>query len=100
MRHSKLVRDGIPEIIRKKGGKPKTHTATGSEYWRRLKDKLVEEAQEFNESEEDTELADILEVVRAICEEIGLSWRALDTIRHRKARERGSFKKRIILEGA
>ena len=100
MKYNKLVRDRIPEIIRQKGGKPQTHTATHEEYRKRLKMKLEEEVAEFLKSEDDAELADILEVIYAIAGAKGISKRKLESLRRKKARERGGFKKRIILEEA
>jgi len=48
MRFDKLVRDKIPEVVRKKYSKiPLMHVAKESEYREKLKDKLQEEVAEF-----------------------------------------------------
>ncbi|MET9079992.1 nucleoside triphosphate pyrophosphohydrolase [Streptomyces sp. NPDC004232] len=74
-RHGKLVRDRIPQIIREDGAEPVTYTAGREEYRSRLRDKLGEEVAEFLESDEDSapeELADVLEVVRALAADLGV----------------------------
>jgi predicted house-cleaning noncanonical NTP pyrophosphatase (MazG superfamily) len=94
----KLVRDKIPAIIRAKGRVPKTHVATATEYRSRLTQKLVEEAMEYSQSKDPEELADILEVVRSLCTIHRTTFAKLESMRKAKAAERGSFKKRIILD--
>lgn len=96
---SKLVRDRIPEIIRASGENPVTHTASDDEYLSKLCDKLQEESREFSESRNQEELADILEVIYALGAAMGKSPEELETIRKKKQIERGSFVKKIILEG-
>lgn len=96
--YNKLVRDNIPEIIRQKGDKPSTHTAVDAEYRVKLNEKLKEEVEEYLESERNEELADILEIVDAVCKLKGLYKKELEEIRKRKADERGKFDRRIILE--
>jgi predicted house-cleaning noncanonical NTP pyrophosphatase (MazG superfamily) len=94
----KLVRDRIPEIIRKDGRKPVTHLAKEEEYFARLREKLTEEVAEFSRDWEVEELADILEVVYALAEAKGVARDGLERMRMKKAGERGRFRRRIILD--
>lgn len=99
--YNKLVRDKIPEVIKRKGGKPKFHIASDDEYWAKLKEKLKEEVDEFINAESAEELADILEVIDAIivCARSGrFDEKDVVDTQIKKAKERGRFKKRIILE--
>ena len=98
MKYNKLVRDKIPEIIRKKGMVPITHIASDEEYWQKLKEKLREEVDEFMEENNEEELADILEVIYAICDFKKIDRNKLELLRKKKAKERGSFKNKIILD--
>ncbi len=98
MKYNKLVRDKIPEIIKKKGGEYKIHIAGKKEYWQKLKEKLLEEIKEFSKSETIDEFADILEALDAIRDYKKFDKRKLEVIKKKKARERGGFNKRIILE--
>lgn len=66
----KLVRDRIPEIIRRNGEEPVSYVADASEYRQRLRDKLSEETDEFLQADGEVakeELADVLEVVQSAC---------------------------------
>jgi|AntDeeMetagen192_2_1112575.scaffolds.fasta_scaffold11628_2 predicted house-cleaning noncanonical NTP pyrophosphatase (MazG superfamily) len=96
--YDKLVRDGIPEIIRADGDEPITHVVEGEEYRGRLHDKLDEEVAEFHESGDVEELADVLAVVDALAETAGSSSADLDEIRRAKAAERGEFADGIVLD--
>lgn len=68
MKYNKLVRDKIPERIKKKGDVPVAHVANDTEYWEKLKEKLKEEVEEFLKDEKEDEIIDILEIVYAICD--------------------------------
>lgn len=92
---SKLVRDLIPDIIRKNGETPNVHVADHEEYRRSLYAKLEEELAEFRANPTVEELADLSEVIRAI--EHFYGW-DVERERLRKHRERGGFAKRYILE--
>jgi len=98
MKYNKLVRDKIPEYIRKKSGIPIIHIADNKEYWQKLKEKLLEEFKEFSESETIEEFSDIMEVIDAIADYKKFSKNTIEKIRKNKAKERGKFKKRIILD--
>ena len=95
----KLVRDKIPQIIKKSGQFPITHTARGDEYRKKLVEKLQEEVLEYVESGRVEELADILEVMYALGDFQKVSMEKIEQIRIEKAKKRGTFTKRIILEG-
>jgi len=98
MKYNKLVRDKIPEYIRKKGGSPVSHVADEAEYWEKLKEKLSEEVAEFQEDENSEEFADLLEVIEAIADYKNFDRKEVEKIREKKAAERGKFKERIILD--
>jgi predicted house-cleaning noncanonical NTP pyrophosphatase (MazG superfamily) len=98
MKYHKLVRDKIPEIIKKKDEKPIIHVANKREYWQALKEKLREEVDEFLKRPNREELADILEIIYAICDFKTIDKRELEKLRKKKAKERGKFKRRIILD--
>jgi len=96
--YDKLVRDRIPEVVRENGETPVTHVADDAEYLRRLAEKLEEEAVEYRASGDLDELADVLEVVDAICVATGVDPATLSERRQEKAERRGRFAERIVLE--
>lgn len=98
MKYNKLVRDKIPEYIKGKGAEPITHVAGDSEYWEKLKEKLLEEANEFNKDENIEEVADILEVIEAISIYKGFDKNDIEKVKNKKAGEKGKFNDRIILD--
>ncbi len=74
--YNKLVRDRIPEIIRKSGIQCQTVTLSEIEYRQALRQKLIEEAQEAataNNADLVIEIADLLEVVDALLKSYGIS---------------------------
>lgn len=99
MSKEKLVRDGIPQIIRSRGDEPLVRVANRREYRHLLHDKLTEEVDEFLASEDPEELADILEVVLALATELGVDGAQLEELRAAKAAERGGFAGRIVWHG-
>lgn len=97
----KLVRDEIPAKIAEHGeqanlahiAKPESRTA--------LVIKLFEEAQELigaiSPDEVTTELADLLEVVRALAAATGVSWDEVQSVAEHKRNSRGSFARNVVL---
>lgn len=63
---NKLVRDNIPEICLKNGQMPNTFILDDEAYGRELRKKLLEEVNEYLDSGETEELADIAEVIDAL----------------------------------
>ena len=97
IKYHKLVRDEIPRIIKKSGKTCITSVLSESEYIEMLDKKLNEELAEYQESKTLEELADLLEVIRAVAVARGSSIEEIESIRKEKASARGEFKKRILL---
>ena len=97
IKYHKLVRDRIPEIIEKSGKTCVTSELSASEYVEMLDEKLNEELAEYQESKSPEELADLLEVIRAVAAARGSSIEEVEKIRDEKAAKRGGFEKRILL---
>ncbi len=95
---NKLVRDKIPEIIEADGRTCKTHILSDEEYLSALEEKLNEEVAEYQKDKNLEEMADVLEVLQAICIARGYSLEELEALRKKKADERGGFSKKIFLE--
>ena len=100
--YNKLVRDNIPDIIRDDNETPVTRILTDGEYEIELYRKLVEECKEVFEAENDNEtckeLADVLEVIRAIANVKGKSLEDIIKLAEDKKNKRGGFFKKIYLE--
>jgi predicted house-cleaning noncanonical NTP pyrophosphatase (MazG superfamily) len=71
--------------------------ASPEEYKQELIKKLIEESIEFQEAGDIEELADVLEVIRAL--EKLPEYQDVEKVRKRKEEERGGFEKKIILKG-
>lgn len=96
--HDKLVRDRIPEIIEESGKTCTTRILTEAEYLAALDAKLQEELEEYQADKSMEELADLLEVMMAVCEARGHTFAEVEAIRQAKAAKRGGFRERILLE--
>ena len=95
----KLVRDRIPEIVAAdRGREAPFRIASPGEYRELLALKLKEEVGEYLDDYEAMELADILEVVYELAQEAGLTPTQLEAMRKEKARARGGFHRRIVMD--
>ena len=100
--YNKLVRDNIPEIIKKNGGTPYTRILNDYDYKKELEKKLYEEYNEVlntsTSEERIEELADMLEIISALAK---IENKSLDDVIKTadvKASKRGKFDKKIYLE--
>ena len=99
--YRKLVRDRIPEIIQSEGRRPVTRVLDEASYRQALLAKLVEEAQEASHAtgaDLPGELADVLEVLRALTAAAAMSWPQLLSLADEQRSQRGGFTRRIFLE--
>ncbi len=98
MRCEKLVRDLVPQLIEENGDEAVTRLLEDEEYFQALKNKLKEEVTEYIESDDSEELADIIEVIRALIDYHSMNFDQLESVRRRKLEERGGYTSRIYLE--
>lgn len=100
--YPKLVRDKIPQLIERDGNVALTHVAEFKEYTRYLLAKLIEEATELKEAgsidHQKEELADVREVLSSIQSALDISEKEILEIQISKAKERGGFTGRVILD--
>lgn|SRR5690625_267158 len=100
---NKLVRDKIPEIIRKDNKECKIEILNDKIYEEELKKKLVEEVEEYQSASSDEEaleeLADILELIHSLSRTHGANIDKVEEIRRDKANERGGFNEKVFLVG-
>jgi predicted house-cleaning noncanonical NTP pyrophosphatase (MazG superfamily) len=101
VKYNKLIRDGIPEIIKKAGWKPTLRKLKKAEFLNALKKKVAEEAGELIRAKDKkgviNEIVDIQELVDALTLEIGLSRPEINKLQATKRKKRGGFKKRLFL---
>ena len=96
--YNKLVRDKIPQIIEAENRSCKIKVMQDDEYLQSLNSKLKEELNEYLQSGEVEELADLEEVIRAILDFKNISIEEFEKIRTQKVIEQGAFKQKILLE--
>ena len=98
---NKLVRDNIPNIIEKNGDIPIYRLLNDEEYWKYLLKKDNEELLEVKAAktieERKKELADKLELIKAMAEFNGYSLDAIIEEANQKRNKNGGFTKRILL---
>ncbi len=95
----KLVRDKIPELINEDGKWCLTRTVKNhDEHMVWLREKMREETQEFFLDPCYEEAADILEVLKTLCQINNLDWSLVSEAATKKSRSNGSFIRGILLE--
>lgn len=99
-RVQKLIRDGLPQMMRDQGLAVFERQLDEAEFLAALKEKLVEEAAEARDAtcpaELAAELADVLEVMGALAEASGFSLQEVETQRLAKRAARGGFDQRVF----
>ena len=100
--YNKLVRDNIPDIILSNGETPITRILSSVEYKQELEKKLYEEYKEAlntkNTNDRIEELADMLEIIKALAVIENSSLEEVEEVSISKALKRGGFEKKIYLE--
>ena len=100
--YNKLIRDKIPEIIKKNGANPKISVLDDSKFKSALKEKLVEEAKELLEAKTDdeilNELSDVLQLLESIALNNDTTLAKVEKQKEKKKVERGGFDKKLFLE--
>ena len=99
MGQARLVRDNVPHLMRRRGEHPIVRTAEPYEYAGLLRAKLVEEVEEFLDSDDPHELADVMEVLLALAQMLGCDGDDLERMRSEKAVQNGGFANRLVLSG-
>ncbi|MCM8712123.1 nucleoside triphosphate pyrophosphohydrolase [Clostridium sp. SYSU_GA19001] len=98
MKYDKLVRDLIPDVIKATGKNCDYEIASKEEHLELLVKKLDEEVGEFKVDNSLEELADIMEVLFGLADNLGYSEEDLLQKRQQKKSERGGFKEGIVLK--
>ena len=101
-KYDKLVRDHIPDMICSHDGEPIVRVLNDQEYWEYLLKKDMEELEEVKKAESlaeiKEELADKIELIRAMAEYNGFRLEDIIEEADRKKQKNGGFQKRLLLE--
>ena len=95
--YNKLVRDFIPEIIENNNQKCKINILSDNDFLFFAEKKLDEEVMEYHQDQTAEELVDLIEIIYAIANAKSISETQLNKLRIEKQKERGAFKKKILL---
>ena len=100
--YNKLIRDKIPEIIKKSGKKCKTSILDDVSFNICLLNKLIEESNELQSAKTKEEiieeLADVYEVLEAFIQHNNIDNNDIMKIKIKKGATKGLFNKKIFLE--
>ncbi len=98
---NKLWRDKAVGLMEQTGSKIHWERLDDAQYEKQLRLKMLEEAQEVfaaqSHNELIGELADVLEVMNALCAAGGISWNEVVSAQETKRRERGGFDDRMFV---
>jgi predicted house-cleaning noncanonical NTP pyrophosphatase (MazG superfamily) len=95
--YNKLVRDRVPEIIRSQGKSCVVTTLNKADHLTHLNAKLKEELEEYFASGEVMELADMVEIIRAILHVKEVSIEEFEKLREGKRQSNGGFDRGYFL---
>ena len=100
--YNKLIRDKVPELIKKRRAVPKISKRQGIQFRQALKEKLVEEANELLVAKTTTdvmdELSDILQLVESIAHDYRIFFEEIVKQKNKKKKIRGAFEKKLFLK--
>lgn len=101
---NKLWRDKAVELTEQMGSKVYWHRLDDIEYDKQLRSKLLEESQEVfsatSHKDLTNELADVVEVMQALCAANNISWDEVIAAQNKKRLERGGFEGRKFVTKA
>lgn len=101
LKYNKLIRDRIPEIVKKAGWRTTTKTLRKTAFLGALKRKVSEEAEELIRAKTKKgtieEIVDIQELIDTLIPEFGSSKTELRKLQALKRKKRGGFKKGLFL---
>ncbi|MBD3842473.1 MAG: nucleoside triphosphate pyrophosphohydrolase, partial [Campylobacterales bacterium] len=99
--YNKLVRDKIPQIIMQEGKRFKLNSISKGEFNSELKNKLIEEVEEYintaNNQDALEELADVLEVITALAECHESTMDEIESTRVENRESKGGFEEKVFL---
>ena len=102
MIYNKLIRDRIPEIIKKDDKRAIIKKLSKDSFERELRKKLIEEAVEVRKADnrEDLvkEIADVEEILLSLLSVKKIKRTEVVRMRNKRKKERGGFNKRIFLK--
>ena len=99
--YNKLVRDGVPDVIRSSGGSARVVKASREQAHGLLRHKLVEETFEVSGARDGQlieELADLADVIASLMRHAGIDPDAVERMREEKRAARGGFDDLLYLE--